>query len=711
MNGGHTGDFHNPYNFVPTLPRGPVRGPLGDAPPPGHDRLLLDGWTGRIRVRLTVVTPLLIPDASRARQVPGGHLSFPLRLAGGKPYLPPTSVKGMLRAAYEAVTNSRMGVFTGHGARLAYRTPAAGGASMVPARIVADGRGGFAIELLPGTSKIGQGGPSGPLYAAWLPTYGRRPVTYATGQPQHGDEVTCVIESERHRRGFEFWRVIAIARAKAGTKLTPAKGQRVVTGWVHATNQNIGRKHDERVFFVDGRKSIRVGLIQAHREAWHELIDNYQDIHERELQQRRDRGQAPDAYLGHEPGRTAWSKHVYEPVWQELREGSLCYARVEGAEPNVRVVGLYPVQISRELYAVSPEACLDRSLRPARSLAELSPADRVFGWVSQEGSGAYRGRIRIGSTTCESEDPIEQFGSPGLPLAILAEPKPQQARFYLGQLRDGAPSGQREGLPKEQAGYSSGKAPRGRKVYPHHASLPEGYWDNALDGRPVGGVSREYRRLRRDGTEQRDDQNRSIEGWVRPGMTFTFGCDVTNLSDVELGTLIWLLSLPDGHVHRLGGGKPLGLGSVRLEVAGFDVHRGTVWRAHYETLGEARPDDAPPSSTVDAFRKAVEEAYRRPFEQVPFVAAFLQASRGFADGLRTHYPRLRREPDPAGQSYDWFVANERVQQGSVPGHVLQDLAGDRGLPLEPGRPDQPGGNSPPRQQPRPGGQRPGRPPR
>ncbi|NEO28562.1 MAG: TIGR03986 family CRISPR-associated RAMP protein, partial [Kamptonema sp. SIO4C4] len=113
--------FHNPYNFVPALPRDGVRGELGDRTPIGHGCYYENHWSGRIAVKLTTVTPLLIPDAAEMTDN-NDHKTYPVRLgADGKPYLPPTSLKGMLRSAYEAVTNSRLSVFEKHDARLAYR--------------------------------------------------------------------------------------------------------------------------------------------------------------------------------------------------------------------------------------------------------------------------------------------------------------------------------------------------------------------------------------------------------------------------------------------------------------------------------------------------------------------------------------------------------------------------------------------------------------
>jgi hypothetical protein len=158
---------------------------------------------------------------------------------------------------------------------------------------------------------------------------------------------------------------------------------------------------------------------------------------------------------------------------------------------------------------------------------------------------------------------------------------------------------------------------------------------------------------------------------------------------VELGALLWLLSLPADCHHRLGGGKPLGFGSVRLEIAGHDLRDGDGWKAYYGSLEEAAPPPFDPAQAVSAFQQAATQVQRgRPFETVPFIAAFLRAARGFEDRLPVHYPRAQAQgltgpvpPSPEGRAFAWFVANERTGRNAGPHCGLPDLVDDPGLPF------------------------------
>lgn len=708
-------DFHNPYNFVPAPPRNTSDLDLGDWPPIDQDAFFADRYSGSIRVRMIAKTPLLVPDTERAQESTNGHKTFPLRVGpNGKPLIPASSVRGMLRAAYEAATNSRFGRFPHeqHGDRLAFRMDARDGLRLIPAR-VENGE----IRLLTGTSGVGSDGkPSGPMYAAWLPRYNHGQIAnwavrYIDGSlPAHGDEVVCWVEPIQHSSpNFSFWRVREVARGSELTSLGPQPSasqprgktapanpteMRRVHGWVCITNANIDRKHDERVFFRNATNAPGpFPVTEQHRQTWQELIQNYQSIHAEDLRKRRNRNQRPDESLGSEPGQTAWSRHVYTKTDQNLTDGTLCYVRLNADQSDVEA--LFPVMIARELYPTSPWNLLHDSLRPATKTKQLSPADRVFGWVKADTDTgrrlrgervAARGLLRVGPVRCESStsEAIEQFEPPGVPLAILSTPKPQQGRFYVARSLNG--EAQRDGLSKKDAGYALGKGLRGRKVYPHQRSLPDGHWDAPTEDRTQKGQGTPAHWPRdRNGEEQCDDQNRSILGWIKPGAEFSFDLHVQNLSAVELGALLWLLDLPEGCFFRFGGGKPIGFGSVRLDIESCDLRTGSGLRERYSSWLDGSPPGDPRQRVVDEFWQAVTRAYPPPssgsFEDVAFIRAFLRACKGHDDNLPTHYPRATKDgqpgpPSPDGESFRWFVANER--DGAR--YALPDLVTDTGLP-------------------------------
>lgn len=650
--------FENPYNFVPAPPRSREHPTLGDALPAGHHRYLPGLWSGRISVELTTVTPLLIPDQPTVDA--NGHKTFGVRTdEDGAPYLPPTSIKGALRAAYEAVTNSRMGVWSGaHDSRLALRQPADSSLELIPVRIVSKPYQGkaclFAIEheALP------------------LRFYSTTAADRHRGTDRFADRYTNVEEGDTLPQHGD-----CVQRdSHSGALAWVDEKEPVVRGWRRGyaviNGPNIKDKINERLFLEKAGPREFV-LTSQIKKQWDELIANYQKLHVDELEKRRRAGHGAGDFLGATPGQTAWSRHVHDAPSTMLKHGLLCYAKLTDRN---ELAALYPVLISRELYAAAPTSLLDESVQPPTKMSELSPADRVFGWVGKGAAGQYKGQLRIGATRClDRADAIEPVGdAQGVALAILGAPKPAQARFYGAKDRQGTPYPQ--GTAKAEM-YRPEHGLRGRKFYPHHKmqTRAEGYWDRSaqppgLSGQPA--LRKPYRewRMPEQAAKQRTDQNRSITAWVRPGARFRFDLQLTNVSSVELGALLWLLSLDDDCCLRLGGGKPLGFGSIRLRVVegdGLDLCDGEAIRSSYASFGSgaasgrclrSRQDAA---GLITAYQKALAESIGSPdvpFDRLPISKAFLNAARG--GRLPVRYPRTQLAPNPEGENFKWFVANE-----------------------------------------------------
>jgi CRISPR-associated protein (TIGR03986 family) len=555
--------------------------------------------------------------------------------------------------------------------------------------------------------------------------------------PKHGEQLFAWLEKIQHynkktgARDFQYWRVrkLAIQENSLGPEPEPSPQERYheslnickpARGFVCTTGQNIKNKHDERFFFIKG-DVIRMGFDSStHGKAWHSLVKNYRREHS---EKNGDLAEPPEAEDAGNTYKLEWSRHIQRTHYrevskearleaEELREGSLCYARVlKNARGNFDLIELYPVTISRRIHQVSPGDLLPEELWPAYTEEELSPADRLFGWVRQTDSqksrtlsaeqrkvGAYRGQIRIGTIEILDTNPnrrgMEDFDNE-LPLQILGQPKPQQGRFYVAKDKDGR--AQERGLTNEQAGFRNKtiKGLRGRKVYPHH-NVPNNYWQPSKWPSlsiEANGVTyhQEYRRP--EGQKQRDKQNRSIKGWIPPKTEFVFDIHFVNLTKVELGALVWLLDLPDKHFHRFGGGKPLGFGSVRLALIeeGSEILTGEKIKERYESLEPLNNPSIPASLFKTEFENVFNSESLNPY----ILSAFKNSAKGFSKPI--HYPRKSRYPLTEGKNFEWFMANSRTNLKRANGEVvkiggedvvevrngysLPDLINETGLPF------------------------------
>lgn len=126
---------------------------------------------------------------------------------------------------------------------------------------------------------------------------------------------------------------------------------------------------------------------------------------------------------------------------------------------------------------------------------------------------------------------------------ILASPKPTTFQHYLKQ-----PQGVNTPL-KELVHWNSKDAQiRGSKMY----------WHRNINR------SRNTWIEQNDNIKDSDTQHTTINP-VKEGVKFSGRIRFENLSPVELGTLLFALDLPEEHYHKLGMGKPLGMGSLQIK--------------------------------------------------------------------------------------------------------------------------------------------------
>lgn len=232
-----------------------------------------------------------------------------------------------------------------------------------------------------------------------------------------------------------------------------------------------------------------------------------------------------------------------------------------GQSPNFRI----PFSPDRNGKAATARDFIPPHLKDTKDQPViLDIAEAMFGFVrrdkqtkqSQQGRS---GRIFIGDAILqpEQEAAIQSSLDQEAQEILLSSPKPTTFQHYLVQpeakqktLKHYASSPPKEGQPGDTV-------IRGHKLYWH----------------------KEYKGL---SVPEKSDSQTSLIKPLDTGIEFTFDIRFENLSDVELGALLWVLSLSsdksemlqtgkanERYCFSLGMGKPLGMGAVTID---YELH-------------------------------------------------------------------------------------------------------------------------------------------
>lgn len=238
----------------------------------------------------------------------------------------------------------------------------------------------------------------------------------------------------------------------------------------------------------------------------------------------------------------------------------------------------------------------------AEDVADLDFAERLFGRVpvqsQRETTGdehslrqQVRGRVCFLDARCETPSPFLgalRMGGPPEPYRVprvLSSPKPTAFQLYLTQPRAEEPS-------LVHYDVATPGEVRGTKLYWHRNRADS---QGVIQPPGAGEMFKETLDLSKQETLSRP---------VRPGSTFVGQIRFQNLERAELGALLAALDLPAGLAHKLGMGKPLGLGSVRIDVTRVTLDDRQRRYSTWDTTDTPLPNlDAEVQNAKDDFRK------------------------------------------------------------------------------------------------------------
>ena len=576
---------HAPYNFIP-LPDEVAKVNLEELAP--HDRYLTDKghFTGRIECRLETHTPLFIrgqmpldefskPDQDKKnRSYKDSRPGFYRDPATGQPMIPGSSLRGMLRTMVEIVS---YGKFVPVSNRAVYYRSVADKTSIrqqykesiESSRTgwIVEDQDGFAIRPVPEVAgrtfyrvsdKFAQA--KGIPFVSIFDTKG-----YMDKGPQIVDVYFLRGDDDR---------VVDIS-AHGGLNFVP--GAMICSGLMGDPLKKRSKKNHwviPKVNKTSGEQLLRISdeIVADIKNS----ITEYQKTGDLD----KENGPLQDGM----------------PVFFVTGEGESVIAI--GHTANFRLPYLQSgSQIAARLRDMVPDDLQDpNDIDFAEALFGYAKSSKVFPGKAR----AYAGRVQVGHAKLSDPAIDPWLASEAIIPKILSSPKPTSYQHYLTQptpdelrWKDNKNQSRRHVELTHYGSAQENAEPRGYKGYWHQASVQSAK-DFQADPEEVEDHKTQYTRIQP----------------VKAGTSFQFTLHFQNLTQVELGALLWALRLPgnpdDKRYHRLGMGKPLGLGSVEIQSNVILDDRLARYQNLWDTSGGWACPDEPAQETfvtdsIDAF--------------------------------------------------------------------------------------------------------------
>ena len=210
-------------------------------------------------------------------------------------------------------------------------------------------------------------------------------------------------------------------------------------------------------------------------------------------------------------------------------------------------------EIPRLRYKFSPLDLVPEEFRPDDSLKKLSFSERLFGTTGDTTKKdeekkyelvALSGRIFFEDAKNYESKMIDNGNL--VTLKAFGEPHPTLTTFYLDNI-------------EKNYNENKGVSIRGRKFYWHHKDKI---------GTPFSKYRKTIEMPKDKNGQNKFAYNSSLE-LMDINNEFEFNINFENLTDEELGVLIYAIELEDGLLHKVGKGKAFGFGSCKIEIKEF----------------------------------------------------------------------------------------------------------------------------------------------
>jgi CRISPR-associated protein (TIGR03986 family) len=682
-------EFYNPYHFVPVhapsdTQKGVKRKAVAEKTT--HERYTAGTHSGRVVLRLTTVTPLVV--GAQQERPNREYAKVDAYKVDGMPAIPASSLRGMAGSVIEAATCSPLRVL--QLTPYSFRRKMTEGLSAIglvvqvekdphrfglkpmclPTLVSQDGGRTFAVP--PAFRRLFPAGPQFKVYfgdAKSIRSSGFAYRTAGAAGPVVEMPVKQLLWNGNVVTDDRTLRVKAsrFAVAQDADRADPPRPGRVrVLGCWGDRERDIptGKKHE--LWVPEPHPKAPILPISPNAiERFHSLADERT---------------AADGRLPFEPRDTRPGRRPGDPL--RLQAGDMVFFDVNAAGTEVIEISFSSIWRSRvEEAAGRPStshaffADIHPDLLPLNPSREhVSSAELLLGVVEDVPSGsppnheafALASRLRFSDALPLIRNPREDLLLPETKLKILASPKPPCPAMYF-KTKAGS-----DYIAKQQLSVAK-HTPQGRKFYLH--------------SQPGSGAPWETRK-----PDEEKDQKSCVRP-VKANSTFFFHVDFDNLTDVELGLLLFGLQPAENFHHKLGMGKPLGLGSVKVDVLGVflvdrtnrysvgglradrwalaeltgpgrELQSAREWPLRYRAEGQSPAGGAVCARALDAATVLTDPAARKAL-------LILGDYRNAPAASSVHYPSNADQLDKESEHFQWFVFNDGQQKdrrGMSPSH-------------------------------------------
>lgn len=626
--------FINPYNFISAdqSPSRNINMEAEDAFQGGSDL-----HTGYFVCELTAKTPLAIPDVAvrKPDEEEEGHYYYPFYRLGKIPAIPGSSLRGVFRSVFETLTNSCM-VTLKPEERITKRSIPNPNRPFLAGVLKRSDSGKWELYAAERIALVGDGETYSPLNDVDGRAAYRR---YTIGRDEddekyleddnqdklyYGDEVKIehsgpghekTIRRQGNERRIEVWndRSVSAIQKGTGTKCYLYLGEKIFN------------KHAESVFRIMEEEPLISG-VGNNEEKIKNAIQSLEEtlVMYRSSSINRNLGQSHFGYKGYERAK----RNGVIPIWYQYEDSGNLYF-------SLASIGRISYQTTMRELSRHHEPCEDRK--------ELCPACAVFGMIGKSdeknlkncrGMGS---RVRVTDAVLSDDGPKEIKDK--VTLQELGSPRTSYLPFYST-----------DGKNYDEEGAEI----RGRKYYWHNPEAAED--ETVYIAKADPRISKSKEKTKRNGTFE------LVRG------TFTFKVYYDHLSDKQLKMLEWTLTLGGNdtlYMHKIGHGKPLGLGSAKVKI---------LERKERECSSDGyRIDNV---ETIPQGEETIPELLDQgAWEKVKIISEYKEGSKALI-----HYPQvlesegLRMEREREGFIYTenalaahkWFSNNARYERRCLP---------------------------------------------